>query len=517
MHFPSSVRFGRIATGFAAISLALALAGPLAAQDTDAAAMTLDEIEAAYENGDLQAVRGALLAHAEAGVGVAQYRLGYMMAQGLGGPYDLAGAKRWLETALAQEYNAGHVLLARVYLSDNPEVPDYERAAELLAQRVEEGDAEAAQYLGQLYRIGRGVPGDPARGFALLRQAAGAGEPNAQFAIAQMYSRGEGTEKDAAQASRWLLSAAEAGQTEAQMSLYFNYSRGTGFAKDEAKALAWLNAAAEGGHALAQRTLGSFYLTGEGGVEIDLDKAIALLRSAAEKGEAGAQSNMGYAYATGTGVAQDAALAVQWYKLAADQGLTRAALAVGEFYQTGRGVDTDLAQAAHYYQIAYRGRDLVAAARLGDMLLAGQFPQGEGLEDSLLWVSATAEAGGERAGAARDWLLERAQRGEAYSWLRLGMIYRDGTGVEADAEKAARYLLNAAIADSVPAQEMIAEIFAAGSGVDQDYVEAHKWANIAAANGSDAGAERRDLMAALMTPDQVAEAQDRARAHLESK
>ena len=47
--------------------------------------------------------------------------------------------------------------------------------------------------------------------------------------------------------------------------------------------------------------------------------------------------------------------------------------------------------------------------------------------------------------------------------------------------------------------------------VAQDFVEAHKWANVAAANGNEEAAERRDVFANLMTPEQIAEAQDRAR------
>ncbi len=48
-------------------------------------------------------------------------------------------------------------------------------------------------------------------------------------------------------------------------------------------------------------------------------------------------------------------------------------------------------------------------------------------------------------------------------------------------------------------------------------IEAHKWANVAAANGSETGAERRDTYANLMTPEEVAEAQARARVHIKQQ
>jgi len=51
-----------------------------------------------------------------------------------------------------------------------------------------------------------------------------------------------------------------------------------------------------------------------------------------------------------------------------------------------------------------------------------------------------------------------------------------------------------------------------GLGVTQDYVQAHKWSNLAAARGGpDGSAENRNLVAGRMTPEQVAEAQRLAR------
>ena len=51
-----------------------------------------------------------------------------------------------------------------------------------------------------------------------------------------------------------------------------------------------------------------------------------------------------------------------------------------------------------------------------------------------------------------------------------------------------------------------------GLGVLQDYVEAHKWLNLAASRGEAAALEERDAVAAKMTPDERAEAQRLARA-----
>ncbi|MDR5892790.1 SEL1-like repeat protein [Halomonas mongoliensis] len=61
------------------------------------------------------------------------------------------------------------------------------------------------------------------------------------------------------------------------------------------------------------------------------------------------------------------------------------------------------------------------------------------------------------------------------------------------------------------AQYMLGRLHEAGSGTAQDFVEAHKWYNLAAASGHRHAAEARDSMARRMTSGQVAEAQQAAR------
>ena len=50
-----------------------------------------------------------------------------------------------------------------------------------------------------------------------------------------------------------------------------------------------------------------------------------------------------------------------------------------------------------------------------------------------------------------------------------------------------------------------------GLGVPQDYVTAHAWFNLAAAQGNDEAAAGRDEVAEQMTPQQLSSAQDLAR------
>ena len=61
------------------------------------------------------------------------------------------------------------------------------------------------------------------------------------------------------------------------------------------------------------------------------------------------------------------------------------------------------------------------------------------------------------------------------------------------------------------AQNNLGFMYDTGQGVPQDFVQAHMWFNLAAANGNANAAKNRDEVAAKTTPAQIAEAQKLAR------
>ena len=65
------------------------------------------------------------------------------------------------------------------------------------------------------------------------------------------------------------------------------------------------------------------------------------------------------------------------------------------------------------------------------------------------------------------------------------------------------------------AQYNLGLMYANGKGVPQDYVQAHMWFNIAAAQDNENAREQRDIVAKRITPAQVAEAQALAREWME--
>ena len=114
-----------------------------------------------------------------------------------------------------------------------------------------------------------------------------------------------------------------------------------------------------------------------------------------------------------------------------------------------------------------------------------------------------------------DALRERAEQGAAEAQYLLGLAYFNGEGVPQDNPLAARWWRSAAEQGHADGQYSLGFMYANGRGVPQDYVQGHMWFNLAASRvpGADqpAAASGRNEVAALMTPEQVAEAQRLAR------
>lgn len=104
-----------------------------------------------------------------------------------------------------------------------------------------------------------------------------------------------------------------------------------------------------------------------------------------------------------------------------------------------------------------------------------------------------------------------ADQGNATAQNNIGVMYDLGRGVPQDYAEALRWYKLAAAQGDAKAQYNLAAYYGNGQGVPQDNVKAHLWFNLAAAKGEPAAAMYRDVVARKMTPQQIAEAQKRAR------
>jgi hypothetical protein len=189
----------------------------------------------------------------------------------------------------------------------------------------------------------------------------------------------------------------------------------------------------------------------------DYATALRLIRPLAEQGDAGVQSVLGLMYYSGQGVPQDYAAAASWFRKAAERGDADAQYDLGVMYDEGQGIPQDYA-------------------------------------------------------AAMSWYRKAAEQGKAAAQNNLGMKYKNGLGVPQDYAAAVRWYRKAAEQGYADAQNNLGVMYGMGRGVPEDYVIAHMWFNLAAASGENKNALKgRDMVAAKMTPAQIAEAQKLAR------
>lgn len=484
--------------------------GQAAAAENEAAIALPDmaAIEQAWKRGDYVTARIGLEQLArELGTPLAQYRYGRILYEGHGGARDMPGAIEWLTRAVEQDHLEATTLLARIYLTgERLGLPrDPARAAKLMAGAAARGDKEAQYYLGLLTSVGDGVPKDETAAVNWFLAAAEQEHVASQYVLSRAYSTGAGVAVNNEKALRWLTRAAENGHTDAQFFLANAFDTGRGAPEQPGVALGWYRRAAENGHILAARILGTKYMQGDG-VAQNTSEALRWLLAAAEAGEPGAMSNLGYLYATGAeGLPVDDAKALLWYGQAADSGLGRAMLAAGRFYETGRGTAVDPARAMTYYRQALSTGHPKAAAQLARMQLAGQLDGLTAPQDAVVWMAVAARDGTE---GALDWLEAQTDTGNRPAKTALAQIWIDQNE---KTEEASALLQEAATAGDMRAQAALGQLYTTGTGVPLDYVTAHKWLNVAAANGSSKASEQRDTIAKLMTPDQIAEAQAAAR------
>lgn len=514
---------------FLATALCLSLTAPALAQEA-ADLPKMEAIEAAWAAGDYETVRQGLKRLAEeTGSSLAQFRYARVLIEGRGGPVDLPGARDWLERAVAQNHLEAAPLLARLYLTglpnaDGDPVRDPKRAASILRNAAARGSAEAQYYLGLLYDAGDGIAADAEAAFNWWQAAAEQGHGPAQHALAKAYGNGKGTAVDLQRARYWMRQASHFDNPEAQFSLAQMALSGIGGPVDVSRALSEMTKAAEAGLPVAQRMLGELYLRDD---LSDPSLALHWLSTAAKAGDAAAMSNLGHAFATGKGLPQDDTEALKWYQQASDVGLARATIVVARFQEVGRGgLSADIEKALPLYRRASLQGSEIATKHLGTLTVTGQLPESVPAAEALPWVlsllaplQGAETAPDETQQAALSWLDTTATGGNRDAMVALATLLLSGESPASvqDATAGLGWLQAAADAGSRQAQFDLGQRHSTGDGVALDYIAAHSWLNIAATAGLFEALELRDTLTALMTPDQLAEAQTRARVYLATK
>ncbi len=108
-----------------------------------------------------------------------------------------------------------------------------------------------------------------------------------------------------------------------------------------------------------------------------------------------------------------------------------------------------------------------------------------------------------------------AEIGDAAALYSLGTMYAEGKGVARDDAEAVKFFQKAARRGHAKAQVVLGNMYYHGGSVAQDGVQALMWYNIASAGDYEV-TQKRDGIAAKMSPDQVGEAQKLTREWLAS-
>lgn len=176
---------------------------------------------------------------------------------------------------------------------------------------------------------------------------------------------------DDARAKALLEDAATTGDPLARMWIARCLSRGRmGFVQDREQARARAaEVIADVRRMAGDGVLEAVFLMGtahDEGLGVAEDPAVAAdwFQRAADRGHVLAQHNLGNAYAAGRGVTKDEALAVAWWTRAATSGDAIPQLRLGEAYEHGRGVARDLAEARRWYRAAAARGNAAAQAAL---------------------------------------------------------------------------------------------------------------------------------------------------------
>jgi uncharacterized protein len=169
--------------------------------------------------------------------------------------------------------------------------------------------------------------------------------------------------------------------------------------------------------------------------------------------------------------------------------------------------------------LAFTSDDANAAYKAGNYELALKIwrplaEQGDGVAQLRLSVMYAEGQGVPKDDAeSLKWGQLAAENGIVTAQLIMGARYNEGRGVPKDAKEALKWFQKAANKGAAYGQFSLGLMYAGGLGIPQDKVQSFKWFTLAAAvfppssKESDDAVKNANLVAAKMTPEEIAEAQ----------
>ncbi len=142
----------------------------------------------------------ALVAKAQAGDRVAQFKVAGYHARGEAVAPDLAEAAKWLLLSAQQGYAPAQNNIAVCYATGAGVEKDLAQAIAWIRKSADQGYARAQCYLGLSFAKGEGVPRDQAQAIEWFRKSAAQGFPDALNHLGYCHNLGRGVSKDEVEA-----------------------------------------------------------------------------------------------------------------------------------------------------------------------------------------------------------------------------------------------------------------------------------------------------------------------------
>ena len=108
--------------------------------------------------------------------------------------------------------------------------------------------------------------------------------------------------------------------------------------------------------------------------------------------------------------------------------------------------------------------------------------------------------------ALKEWR-PLAEQGHSESQFVLGLLYRNGKGVEKDFSTAIKWYLLAAENGHAKAQAKLGYMYVNGEGVNKNYVRAYMWGRLSEINKNREGSKLKRIMTIELNPAKIEEAE----------
>ena len=379
---------------------------------------------------------------AESGVIDAQYRLAKMYLEGSKVGKDEVVACEWMKKAAESRHVQAQVEYADMLLEGTGTEQDTTSAIFYYQAAADRGNNDARVKVSTL--IGKEDDKDRTEIREMFREIANMGNPLNEYRYGDLLLKTAWGDRDREEAFTWFSRSANNGNLEATCQKAIMLRDGIGTPVDVGLAVDTFRKAAAVGHQKSQNLLASLLLSGTK-IEKDETEAFKWHLKAAESGNAKSQYQVAVMYREGIGVEEDVNESKKWFNIFSNSSIVNHQLTMAEILK-----NVNLSDKYTSEKLLLKASDSynsLAMYRLGIM-------HRDRLDSDM--------------NTAIKWLLSAAERCNIQAQVALGDILIKGIGVEKDVTKAFNYYLMAAINGSATAAYRVAMMYKDGVGVEQN-------------------------------------------------